>query len=210
MVRRRTRKSKTRKVLQFYIELLEIEPTIWRRIQVPSDYSFWALHVAIQDSMGWSDSHLHAFRVSMPHKKKKVEIGIPDEDFDFAEVLPGWKIRIMDYFIEPGKEIPYDYDFGDGWEHRVLLEAIMIPEEGVSYPRCIGGERACPPEDCGGIPGYYELVEVLKDPKHPEYRGLVNWLKGHSGIHYPYKPEKFDPRDVEFWDPEERLDMAFS
>ena len=199
-------RRKTKKVLQFYIELLEIKPKIWRRIQVPSTFSFWDLHSAIQDSMGWQGCHLHAFRVELPHRKA-VDIGVPDEEFDLTPMLPGREMKIADYFIEPGVEIPYDYDFGDGWEHRVLLEGIMIQEDGVSYPRCMAGERACPPDDCGGIPGYYELIEALKDPKHPERRRLLNWLKGHSGNIYPYKPDRFDPEKVEFLDPETRWEL---
>jgi len=196
------------KIFQFHIELLEIEPKIWRRIQVPSDYTFYDLHSAIQDSMGWLGGHLHAFRVELPHGKA-VDIGVPDEELDLIPILPGREMAIAAYFIEPDVEIQYDYDFGDGWEHRVLLEGIMIREDGVSYPRCIAGERACPPDDCGGIPGYYKLIEVLKDPKHPEYRKLVTWLNGDSESGNTYKPDEFDPEEVEFGDPEDRWELEF-
>lgn len=112
-------KSKPNIILQFRFELIEIEPLIWRRVQVPSKYNFWDLHVAIQDSMGWLDYHLHAFRVRMPHKRKVIEIGIPTEDYDDIPVLPGWEIPVIDYFTEPGKSAPYEYDFGDGWSHNI-------------------------------------------------------------------------------------------
>ena len=203
-------KKRTNIVYQFRIELSEIEPTVWRAIQVPSEYSFWDLHVAIQDAMGWLDYHLHTFRVKMPHKKSETEIGIPDENFDDRDILPGWEVPIIKYFTEPGKLAIYDYDFGDGWSHYVLLEGILLKEKGVKYPRCIGGERACPPEDCGGVDGYYQVVKILSDPNHPEYQEYNEWLKGHSKNYFPYEPDEFEPDKVEFWDPKKRWKMAFS
>ena len=203
-------KSKPNIILQFRFELLEIEPLIWRRVQVPSKYSFWDLHVAIQDSMGWLDYHLHAFHVRMPHKRKIVEIGIPMDEYFDEPVVPGWEISITDYFTEPGKSAPYEYDFGDGWEHNILLEGILLKEKGARYPKSIAGERACPPEDCGGVPGYYELLEILKNPKHPEFHDYIGWLKGHAKNYYPYEPDQFSPEKVEFWNPKKRWEIVFS
>jgi len=203
-------KSKPSTVLQFRFELMEIEPMIWRRVQLPSKYSFWDLHVAIQDSMGWLDYHLHAFRVRMPHKRKTVEIGIPTEDDYDITVLPGWDIPLIDYFTEPGKSAPYEYDFGDGWNHSVTLEGILLKQEGTKYPNCISGEGACPPEDCGGVPGYYSLLEILSDLSHPEHEDYVSWLKGHAKNYYPYNPDEFDPGQVHFWNPKKRWRMAFA
>lgn len=197
-------------VYQFRIELQEIEPPIWRRIQVPTRYNFWDLHVALQDAMGWLDYHLHVFRLRLPGKKKATAIGIPDEEGYGEVILPGWEVPITEYFTEPGKSALYEYDFGDGWSHTVLLEEILLKNKRVRYPRCIAGERACPPEDCGGVPGYYELLEVLGNPRHPEYRDHIAWLKGHAKNYYPYDPEKFDPKRVKFWDPKERWRRAFS
>jgi hypothetical protein len=197
-------------VYQFKIVLREIEPMIWRVIQTPSNYSFWDLHVAIQDAMGWLDCHLHAFRVRMPHKKADMVIGIPDDDSYDLEILPGWELQIAEFFTEPGKTVIYDYDFGDSWSHEVILEAILLKEKAVKYPRCINGERACPPEDCGGVPGYYEHLKILSDSKRPEYREHVAWLKGHLKNYFPYEPDNFDPDNVKFWDPKKRWKMAFS
>jgi hypothetical protein len=202
-------KRTTNIVYQFRIELREIEPTIWRVIQVPSEYSFWDLHVAIQDAMGWLDYHLHTFRFRMPHKRKDTEIGIPDDEFSDHEVLPGWKIPIIRYFTEPGKSAIYNYDYGDNWLHYVLLEGILLKEKGVKYPLCIGGERACPPEDCGGVSGYYELLKILSDRDHPEYEDYIEWLKGHAKNYFPYEPNNFDPGKVAFWDPKKRWKIAF-
>ena len=119
-------KNRSNIVYQFRIALNEIEPTIWRIIQVPSGYSFWDLHVAIQDAMGWLDYHLHAFRVRMLHNKKETEIGIPDDEEYDHPVLPGWKVPITRVFTEPGEMATYGYDFGDGWSHTVLLEGCLL------------------------------------------------------------------------------------
>ncbi len=197
-------------IYQFRIELAEIRPTIWRVIQVPSKYSFWDLHVAIQDSMGWLDYHLHLFRSKKPHKKKPTEIGIPDEEFGFNKILPGWEIPITEYFTKPGQLATYDYDFGDDWSHYVLLEGILLKEKDVKYPICIQGERACPPEDCGGVPGYERMIEILADPDHTEYIEYTEWLKGHAKDYFPYDPSNFDPGKVHFENPKKRLKMMLS
>ena len=114
-------------VLQFSIALQGIEPEIWRRIQVPADYNFWDLHVAIQDAMGWQDYHLHHFEIKGKGKRKEVRIGIPDFDGsgELPEVFPGWEIAVITYFNALGVEAVYEYDYGDGWLHIVKLEGYM-------------------------------------------------------------------------------------
>jgi len=196
-------------IYQFRIKLRDIEPPIWRRIQVPSNYSFWDLHVAIQDAMGWLDCHLHAFRIRLRHKRKRLIIGIPDNDYPDDETLPGWDIPIKEYFSEPGDEALYEYDFGDSWLHTILLEGILIKEKGTRYPKCIAGERACPPEDCGSIPGYYHLLDVVKNPNHPDYQDMITWLGGDVTLTHPYDPELFDPKQVHFDNPGKRWDEVF-
>jgi len=104
----------------------------------------------------------------------------------------------------------YEYDFGDCWVHNVLLEDILPKEKGVKYPKCIAGERACPPEDCGSVPGYYQFLEIIKNPAHHEYRDTIDWLKGHAKNYYPYDPDGFDPEQVHFWNPKKRWQIAFS
>lgn len=195
-------------VYQFRITLLDIKPPVWRRIQVPANYSFWDLHVAIQDSMGWLDYHLHEFRLKKPDGSKVVEIGIPDDNLG-RDVLPGWEQRIADFMPEPGMGAAYYYDFGDDWRHEVLLEDILPRETSVNYPVCTAGERACPPEDCGGPPGYENLLEVLAGPESEEKRDMGAWLKGHAKNYYPYRPEHFDPAEIKFWDPAKRWQLAF-
>ena len=194
-------------IFQFQVTLEGINPIIWRRIQVPAKYSFWDLHVAIQDSMGWFDCHLHAFRLKKPHGKKIIEIGIPTDNFGDIEVLPGWDEYLVNYFGDPGGRAKYEYDFGDGWNHEILLEGILLKEKGIKYPMCTGGQRACPPEDCGGIWGYENLLEILRDPNHEEYESMTEWLSGWYG---KYDPEAFDPKKIKFDNPKKRWTKAFS
>lgn len=108
---------------------------------MPETYSFWDLHVALQDAMGWLDYHLHLFRVTKPDAGEVVQIGIPDDDaFEGDEVIqPGWDIPIAEYFPRTGAVARYEYDFGDGWEHDVALEAILPRQAGLKYPQCVGG-----------------------------------------------------------------------
>ena len=194
-------------IFQFKITLKNINPTIWRRIQVPSKYSFWDLHVAIQDSMGWFDCHLHAFRLKRPHGRKMLEIGIPSDDFDDIKILPDWDENIANYFIEPGKTAEYEYDFGDSWHHEILFEGILLKEKNTKYPVCLAGKRACPPEDCGGVWGYENLLKILRDPKKEEYESMVEWLSGWYG---KYDPERFDNKKIKFDNPKTRWNKAFS
>jgi hypothetical protein len=192
----------------YTVRLLGIEPVIWRRIEVPEDYSFYELHVAIQDAMGWLDYHLHEFRLHDPRSRQPMRIGLPDDEDDLEPPLrAGWKVPIKRYFKRPGDRVAYGYDFGDNWQHDVQLTAIALAEPARAYPRCADGARACPPEDCGGIPGYEELLRILADAKHPERRSTIAWLKGHAKNYHPYRPDEFDPAAVAFMDPAERFRM---
>jgi len=173
---------------------------VWRLIDVPETYSFWDLHVAIQDAMGWQDYHLHVFRVAdLQANPDVMGIGIPEDDDDDMYIA-GWTIPVTRYFKNPGDAVEYEYDFGDGWLHEVRLMSIENKEAGVKYPRCVDGKRACPPEDCGGVGGYHELLEVLADEDHPDYEEMVD-------AHGAYQPDVFDPAAVQFWDPQERFRM---
>jgi len=192
------------KTMVFRVSLLDIEPEIWREIEVPATYSFWDLHVSIQDAMGWLDCHLHVFRISDPKTAKTEEIGIPDDEFsDSPSIWPGWEATIADYFINPGDQAFYEYDFGDGWQHQIRLDRIADRSDGTAYPRCLDGARACPPEDCGGVWGYEQLLKIIGDPKHEEYKNMMEWLDG------MFDPESFNPDSVEFDNPKERWELAF-
>jgi hypothetical protein len=194
----------TEDVLQLRISLVGIVPPIWRRIQIPSTYSFWDLHVAIQDAMGWLDSHLHAFRLPDLRRGSLVQIGIPDDEYEAGRrTLPGWEIPVEDYLHEVSPVAVYEYDFGDGWIHVVQLEARLAAHRKQSYPICLGGERKCPPEDCGGIPGYELLLEAIADPDHPEHDSLIEWSGGN------FSADEFETSDVAFDDPQTRRNGAF-
>jgi hypothetical protein len=194
-------KKQFNQVFQFKITLDDIEPSIWRRIQVPETYSFWDLHVAIQDAMGWTDSHLHQFEMKNPKTGEEVEISITDEELE-DEALAGWNVKIADYFSMKNTTALYIYDFGDNWEHTIKLEKIMPRDGEAEYPICLEGERACPPEDCGGLPGYEALLITISDPDDAEYEDTMDWLGG------DFDPEYFDPLDVYFDDPDERREFS--
>ena len=194
--------KKFSQVYQFHIALAGIKPTIWRRIQVPDTYSFWDLHVAIQDAMGWTDSHLHHFEVINPKTHKPELIGIPDEWEDEVPILAGWKTPISNYFSLQNKKSLYRYDYGDDWQHDVLLEEILPKQADLQYPTCLDGKRACPPEDCGGIWGYENVLKIIKNPKHKEYKEMQEWLNR------DYDPKVFDPLSVDFSNPFLRWKIA--
>lgn len=191
--------------LQFKITLKGVRPPIWRRIQVPSSYSFWDLHVAMQDAMGWLDYHLHAFQLRSPAGGPRVEIGIPSDEpyLDLRETLPGWEIAVPNYFTLSNRRATYLYDFGDGWKHSVVLEKIEPLEDSRTLPVCLSGRRHSPPEDCGGIGGYRRFLEIIGDPTHEEHEDMLVWVGG------SFDPEHFDKNSIRFDDPHERWRLAF-
>ena len=202
------KKRNFKNVYQFKIVLHGLRPEIWRRIQVPKSYSFWDLHVAIQDAMGWQDAHLHEFKMADPGSKTLFTIGLADDDYNgpaeslLKNFLEDHKVAIRDWFTPENNQASYLYDFGDSWEHTVVLEEILPSQLRMSYPICIAGEQACPPEDCGGISGYQELLKALDNPRHPDHRQMKDWVGGEL------KPDFFDPGAMEFDDPKVRWEMA--
>ena len=206
-IRSRVAKRRTEPsgVHQFLIVLNGTDPLVWRRIQVPEAYSFWDLHVAIQDAMGWLDCHLHEFRLLDP-SGMLVSIGIPTgEESRDQPVLRGSDIRLSGFFERPGWHAPpamYAHDFGDDWEHTLAHEGMLMAKASATYPRCLAGARRCPPEDCGGVHGYAEFLQAIADPKHPEHAEMRGWAG-------PFDPDDFTPARVKFDDPRKRLTKAF-
>lgn len=192
-------------ILQLRIELLHVAPLIWRRIQIPDTFTFWDLHVAIQSAFGWNDSHLHEFRVAAD-SGEVLSFGIPMES-DFGEVpaRPGWEQLVRDHLSANAPRMDYCYDFGDDWLHTVILEEVVQAAPGKSYPRCTAGERAGPPDDCGGPPGYENLLEILADPDDEEYASSHVWAASIKGLRGKFDPEAFDEQKVKFADPGKRL-----
>ena len=193
-----------KQVYQFKITLKDIKPPIWRRIQVPENYSFWDLHVAIQDAMGWTDSHLHAFGVTNPGTGLDEEIGSPGKSFsDNDQMALHAKKMISKYFTPENNRAVYLYDFGDDWRHDILLEKILPKEKDAFYPVCLAGKRNCPPEDCGGVPGYMDLLDIISNPAREEHEETIEWLGD------DFDPEHFNIKEVMFEDPESRWECSY-
>jgi hypothetical protein len=205
MAKAPTRKPITRPehVCQFLVVLPNTDPLVWRRLQVPESYSFWDLHVAIQDAMGWKDYHLHEFTLIDPRTQRVKRIGIPDQEFpDERPCLAGWKVPIARYLSFGTDPVRYRYDFGDDWEHTLEFEDLVPADEG-AYPRCLAGAGACPPEDVGGTHGYTEFLQAIRNVRHPEHKAMLQWAGG------TFDPSAFAPESVSFDDPRERWKIAF-
>lgn len=187
-------------VHQFKVTLQDVRPTIWRRIQVPSSYSFWDLHVAIQNSMGWKDYHLHEFEVLNPKKRYSQRIGSEEEG-----CTCGRKAKIEGYFSMDNKTAFYQYDFGNCWDHKIVLEKILPIDPKKTYPLCLDGKRRCPPEDSGGSWRYEKLLKILKNPLHTDYKDMIEWIGDKN-----FDPEAFNMEDVVFDDSKEHVDISVS
>ncbi len=173
---------------QLKITLKYSRPVIWRRIVVPASFKLDRLHDVIQRVMPWTNSHLHHFMVGTPYGRDCAFYGQPNSEFaglgsdeldekrfTLADIAPGAKAKFI-----------YEYDFGDGWEHQIVVEKVLPPEAGFKHVICLAGANACPPDDCGGIPGYYQMLEIIADPKHPEQESMKEWLGGE------WDPARFD------------------
>ena len=170
-------------IYQFKIELDGIKPKIYRTILVEDDRTFFEFHHILQITMGWENYHLFQFIAG--------DYIISDPDLiEDDGVLNSKDIKLKQLFHEVGDKVKYEYDFGDGWIHKIKVEKIIPFELNMSYPNCIRGKGGCPPEDCGGPWGYENLMEVMADKKHPEYNDMKNWLGGH------FDSEEFDSKIV--------------
>ena len=158
-------------IYQIKITLNYSKPPIWRRIEILPEITLEDFHKIIQTTMGWMNGHLHHYMIGNTFYNP------PNEFDDFGSDYTG--IKIMDVLKNEGEKIMYEYDFGDSWMHEIKLERIKTKENGKSYPRCVKGKRACPPEDCGGIWGYMELEQIMKNKQHKSYEEMREWL-GHD------------------------------
>jgi len=175
-------------LFQFKITLLEIKPPIWRRIQV-TDCTLDELHEHIQTAMGWTNSHLHDFEIK---GKRYGDPDLLDDGFEDFECIDSLDTLLSDILPKSGKRFAfkYQYDFGDSWDHEILFEGRPKADPKVKYPICLEGQRACPPEDCGGTWGYDEFLEAIRNPKHPEHANMLEWC-GED-----FDPDKFDPKQA--------------
>ncbi|MGA7965646.1 MAG: plasmid pRiA4b ORF-3 family protein [Gammaproteobacteria bacterium] len=170
-------------VYQIKVVLRHIRPPIWRRLQVPADITLGELHDILQIAMGWEEAHLHQFIVNGEC------YGTLDSEF-LTDLQDESRYRLSDLAGKGGR-LAYEYDFGDGWMHELKIEKTLAAEPGKHYPLCLAGERACPPEDCGGLPGYERLLAVLADPQHTEHEDMLDWIGDEA-----FDPEAFDPAAV--------------
>ena len=173
------------KIYQLKITLVGSKPPIWRRFLVKSDTLLSDLHLIIQTTMGWTNSHLHQFIIGNDSFQPDYE-GMDDDGYS----QPYTDKHLNDFLKKENSKIVYEYDFGDSWNHAIVLEKVLEEEKGTFYPTCITGKNACPVEDCGGIWGYEDLVKVLKNKKHPEHTEMKEWV----GLE---EDEDFDPTEFD-------------
>ena len=169
------------KIFEIKIELRDVRPAVLRRVQVPGEMSLAELHAVVQVVMGWTDSHLHEFDVD------GARYGRPDPDWAADEVGDESGVTLF-RIIGQGGRMDYVYDFGDGWSHRLTVEKVLAPEQGVSYPRCVSGRRACLPEDVGGEPGVRRILAAMNHspaPRACRASGVDGW---------PVRPGRVRPR----------------
>jgi hypothetical protein len=153
------------------IELKDSDPLIWRELEVPTSITLKVLHDIVQTAMGWLDYHL--WEMVIHH----LTYGLPmDEDWGTAPRKAASRTRLRDVLAPGTTQIHYVYDFGDYWEHNLIISDVRAGDHFTAYPRFIAGERNCPPEDCGGIPGFYEMLEARADPEHPGHTDVSEWL----------------------------------
>jgi len=181
-----------RNTYQIKVQLEGIKPPIWRRLQLDSRISLDVLHVVIQCSMGWLEMHLHQF---MDREGNFFRIQQGDDDFmvDFGDSAVDESIVLLSDLLKEEKDwIKYEYDFGDGWSHKITLEKILPYKQNQVPVLCTKGKRACPPEDCGGPWGYQHIMDLLAEPNaNPEeYQDLIEWLEDE------FEPESFDLQEV--------------
>ena len=163
-------------IYQIKVTLLGTSPPIWRRLLVPANLTLEQLHDVLQLAMGWEDCHLHAFRIGQKR------FATPDLDESIT--------RLSSVLRKVGAKAVYTYDFGDDWHHGIAVEKVLPPEEGHAYPMCVDGKRHGPPEDCGGVSGFYNLLEAIGDPEHDEHEEMQDWLGD------DFDPEAFSVDEV--------------
>src|SRR5215468_1831734 len=173
-------------IYQIKVTLKDVKQSIWRRIQVRSDATLGELHAVIQMAMGWTNSHLHHFIVGKPPNLRFIGAPIPYEGDDPPDEKTEGQIVISQVLSATRTKIVYEYDFGDSWEHEVVLEKIVDAGARAYYPRCIAGENACPPEDVGGVWGYVDFLQALNNPEHNQREEFLERVGG------AFDPEEFD------------------
>jgi len=181
----------SKQIIEIKIELEGLKPKVWRSFQVEADITFNRLHEIIQKVMGWENYHMYDFKVGttsiVDHRSEEGEYG-----FGTGKTYKANKVKLADFIEKKSQKFNYFYDMVDFWEHKLTVKKIFdVDDDDKAYPIVLAGERACPPEDCGGVWGYMELLEILSDPEHPEYEERIeDWL-GED-----FDPEYFNVEEV--------------
>lgn len=177
---KKRKKTHTSNILQLRVSVIGISPPIWRKLLVSSDSTLHDLHLMIQAAFGWYNYHLYEFTDRYNNYSR------PDDWDELHEKeIDSTGVTLGDLNLQRGGKFSYMYDFGDGWEHRISVQKILPSDPSVRLPACTGGKRNCPPEDCGGVYGYYDVLKKASDPQDPEHNEIVEWLG-------KYDPEEFD------------------
>lgn len=174
---------------QVLITICEIEPKIWRRLLVPAGITFYRFHKIIQAAFDWQDYHLFAFDFG------DRLIGIPDNEFPWNVPLLSAKRVKIDSLLAERPQFLYQYDFGDDWQHQVVVEGVVTQEAAGPTAVCLAGARCRPPEDVGGVGGYYSFLQTISDPSDPEQDEMLFWAEKDTGGR-KYDPEYFYLREV--------------
>ncbi len=181
-------------VLQLRVTLDDTHVPIWRTVLVPGTYTFAELHQIIQITFGWQNYHSHQFLVPTDGGQRIVIVPPEPNEFDtdpLSEMRMNEEVTTLaDVIPKMTSSLTYEYDFGDGWVHTITLKKVLPVSKETSSPSCIAGENACPPEDCGGAPGYQDLCAILRDHKHAEHREKLAWLGLKRGDNFD--PHEFD------------------
>ena len=168
------------------IELEDIEPLIWRRVAVRTSMNLKAVHRLIQAAMGWLDYDLWEFEAD----GQKYGMLAPNEPEWNERIKNAAATKLSSLLAKGVREMGYVYDMGDNWQHRIIVEKLMAGEHGTRYPRFLGGERRCPPEDCGGLPGSYEFLGNIGSKQSRERKAALDWYGG------PYDPDEIDEQKI--------------
>jgi len=180
-VKKPSRRTEPERIYQLHVALDDIQPTIWRRLWVADTLTLAKLDRIVQAAMGWTNSHLHEFKIAGKR------YGIPDDEWpDDDPASDDRQSHVSAVLGDSVNEFSYLYDFGDHWQHTVKVEKLLKPNEINTWPTCLGGQNACPPEDVGGIGGYMEFLEAVRDPMHEEHIAMWRWSGG------PFDPAGFD------------------
>jgi len=182
-------KTAPERTYQIKVTLQGSRPPIWRRLLVPGSIALDKLHDVLQAAIGWDSAHLHRFNVHGEHYGVFFDDGFNEGQIDETG------LRLNQVLVRQKDNMVYEYDFGDRWTHKIILEKIVDPADGLTIPRCVAGARACPPEDCGGIWGYAELLKVLRDPTDAGHKRMFDWVG-----------EGFDPEGFSMAEINERLE----